>query len=113
MSAAELYETRFAAAAGGGAGNKTRGVEAELRLAAERLQTQAAALAALGFEGALEAVTAANTTGTVPLRNGFPKPPPCCAMEAVPPDEQAQRGRPYRCAPGGDALLPADYKYPT
>jgi hypothetical protein len=110
MSAAELYETRFAAAAGGGGKND---VEVALRLAAERLQTQAAALVTLGFEGALEAVNAVNTTGQVPLRNGFPKPPPCCAMEAVPPEEQAQRGRPYRCAPGGDATLPADYKYPT
>jgi hypothetical protein len=31
-------------------------------------------------------------------------------MQAVPEKEQ-QRGKPYVCAPGGEAQLPADYKY--
>ena len=109
MSADGLYDARFAA------GDSGRGdVSAELRRAAERLRAQAVALLQLGFEGALDAITVANATGTVPFRTGFPKPPPCCALEAVPDDHaEARRGRPFRCAPGGDATLPADYKYPT
>ena len=106
MSADALYEARFAAAA-----ERNDGVAHDLRIAAQRLQAQAAALQAIGFEGALEATISVNSSRMVPLRSGFPKPPLCCALEAV-PEKEAQRGRPYRCAPGGDTPLPADYKYP-
>ena len=107
MSAAELYEARFAEAA---AGRDAGELQPLLRKAAAQLHAQATAMVTLGFEGALDNVTVANSTRHVPFRNGFPKLPPCCALQAV-PEKQQQRGRPYVCAPGGEATLPADYKY--
>ena len=107
MSADELYDARFAEAA---TGRDAGELQPMLRKAAARLHAQATALAKQGFEGALDGVTVANNTRQVPFRNGFPKLKPCCAMLAV-PDKEQQRGKPYICAPGGEALLPADYKY--
>ena len=107
MSPAELYEARFAEAA---SGRDAGELQPMLRKAAARLHAQATALVRLGFEAALDGVTVANNTRQVPFRNGFPKLPPCCVMQAVPEKEQ-QRGKPYVCAPGGEAQLPADYKY--
>ena len=105
-SADQLYESRFAAAA---TGRDAFDMESVLRKAAARLHAQATAMLNLGFEGALEAVVVTNVTRQVPFKNGFPKLKPCCALE-VAPDDEHRKGGPFRCAPGGDAVLPADYK---
>ena len=107
MSVAELYDAHFAEAA---AGRDAGELQPLLRKAAAWLHLQATALATLGFENALDNVTVANSTRQVPLRNGFPKLPPCCALRVV-PEKDKQHSRPYECAPGGEATLPADYKY--
>ena len=111
MNATQLYEARFAAAAGGGPSGRDEVAKA-LLAAATRLQAQASSLLSLGFEGALDAVVSVNATGKVPFRNGYAKLPPCCALQVV-PEAEARRGCPYSCAPGGEATLPADYKYPA
>ena len=100
MSAGELYEARFAQAA---AGRDKSELQPLMRQAAARLHAQATAMVTLGFEGALHAVTVANSTRRVPFRSGFPKQPPCCALQAVPEREQLP-GKPFICAPGGGAV---------